>query len=98
MVVKNIRNVIGGLFTVLGHILWVIFGLWGLYISFTIVEIVFDSQTAFFSLLFIPVLYIVAPLYALFEWGSLFPLFIGYGGGILAITCMHIGEWIIGED
>lgn len=95
---KHIRNKIGGFFKVLGYIFYVIFGLWGLIISFQIVGIVFGSKAAFLSLLVLPFMYGIAPLYALFTWGSWFPLLIGYGGGLVGLGFVTLGDWIKGHN
>lgn len=85
---------LSGFFKVLGYIAFAVFGLWGVIIDFQIVSQVFGSQAAFMSLIILPITYIVAPLYALIEWGFWFPLLIGYGGMAVVMVFSYISDWI----
>ena len=72
-------------------------GLWGLAICFDIVRSVFGAVVAFLSLIFLPVLMGLAPLYALLSDGDWFPLILNYGslavgGGLLAIGSKIDGD------
>ncbi len=75
----------------MGYIVWIISGIWGLYLSFNVVADVFGDGIAFLSLLVAPALLGIAPLYALFANGDWLPLAVTYGGAILgaAITSLE---------
>ena len=67
----------------IGYLIYVVCGLWGLFISFQIVASVFGEGIAFISLIVAPALLALAPLYALFSYGDWLPLAVVYGGTIV---------------
>lgn len=80
----------GLLFTIPGIAIILVGGLWGLAICFDIVRDVFGPVVAFLSLVFLPALVGLAPLYALLANGDWFPLILNYGslgigGSLIAI-------------
>jgi len=46
----------------------------------------------FFGFMVLPIVFIFAPWFALFEWGNWFPLIICYGGLIIGIILVKIGD------
>ena len=88
------RNTFGGIFKVLGGIVFAIFGLWGLIIELTIVNQVAGVGGFVIGFMLLPVTFIAAHWYALVAWGNWFPLLITYGGGILAAILFGIGSAI----
>ena len=88
------RDIFGGIFKVLGHIVFVIFGLWGFIIELTILYQVAGFDGVVIGFILLPVMFLAAPWYALVAWGHWFPLLIVYGGGILAAVLFGIGSAI----
>ncbi len=76
--------------------IYVIAGLWGLYISFGIIQAAAGTIVAFLGLFLAPVLLGLAPWYAGFVQGDWFPLLLVYGGGIGASILFAIGSSIDG--
>lgn len=91
------RNILGGILKVLGGIAFAIFGLWGLIIELAIINQVAGFWGVVIGFILLPVMFVVAPWYALVEWGNWFPLLIVYGGGILAATLFGIGSAIASD-
>lgn len=92
------RQAIGGFFTILGYIAFVVFGLWGFIIELIIVNYVAGFWGMVVGFMILPVTLIVAPWYALVAWGNWFPLLIVYGGGILGFIMVGIGMMIRGDN
>ena len=76
----------------IGFVIYITCGLWGLFLSFQIVDSVFGEGAAFLSLLIAPAILGIAPLYALFANGDWLPLVVVYGGTIIGGIFFSIGE------
>ena len=70
-------------------LIYVISGIWGLFICFIIVKDVFGPILAFLGLIFFPFILTIAPWYALLVNHDLYPLLIVYGGIILGTFCFR---------
>ncbi len=85
-------RVIGSIFSGLGGICYIVFGIWGLFISLAIVH----ESTGFFGFVvafaLFPITFAAAPWYALFHWGTWFPLAVNYGGVIGSGILRAIGH------
>jgi putative effector of murein hydrolase LrgA (UPF0299 family) len=79
-------------FRFLGWIGVLIFGIWDLRICYSIVNQVAGSLVAYLGFIIAPVVFAVAPWYALIAWGKWFPLVIIYGGGILVVMLFKLGK------
>ena len=71
-------------------LIYVISGIWGLFICFTVVKDVFGPIIAFLGLIFFPFILTLAPWYAALANHDLYPLLIVYGGIILGTLCFRI--------
>jgi len=71
-------------------LIYVISGIWGLFICFTVVKDVFGPILAFLGLIFFPFILTIAPWYALLVNHDFYPLLIVYGGIILGTFCFRI--------
>ena len=71
-------------------LIYVISGIWGLFICFTVVKDVFGPIIAFLGLIFFPFILTIAPWYALLANHDFYPLLIVYGGIILGTSCFRI--------
>jgi hypothetical protein len=91
------RNILGGIFKVLGGIMFFVFGLWGFIVELAIVNHVAGFWGVVIGIMILPVTLIAAPWYALVAWGNWVPLAIVYGGGIVAAVFFGIGSLIAGD-
>ena len=84
--------ILGNLMKVVGWIVLSVSGLWGFFLCLAIIS----KAAGFFGIvvaLFIgPVTFVAAPLYAGFAWGNWFPFVLNYGGVIVAVILISIGE------
>ena len=87
-------RVIGNVFMVLGGLIGAIIGLWGFIITLMIVNYAAGFWGVFIGFMFFPVTFTVAPLYALVQWGTWFPLILNYGGGITAALLLGLGKYL----
>lgn len=71
-------------------LIYVISGIWGLFICFTVVKDVFGPIIAFLGLIFFPFILTLAPWYAALANHDFYPLLIVYGGVILGTLCFRI--------
>jgi uncharacterized membrane protein len=71
-------------------LIYVISGISGLFICFTVVKDVFGPIIAFLGLIFFPFILTLAPWYALLVNHDFYPLFVVYGGIILGTLCFRI--------
>ena len=71
-------------------LIYVISGIWGLFICFTVVKDVFGPIIAFLGLIFFPFILTIAPWYAALANHDFYPLLIVYGGIILGTLCFKI--------
>jgi len=93
-----LRNLLGSLFKILGVISGIVFGLWGLIVLVGVVNEVAGFFGVVVGFMLFPVMFVVAPFYALVAWGNWLPLIIVYGGGILTAILYGIGSLISGEE
>jgi hypothetical protein len=84
-------RVIGKLFSGLGGICFCVFGIWAIFLSLSIVHEVTGFWGFVIAFTLFPITLVAAPWYALFHWGTWFPLAISYGGFILASVLKSIG-------
>lgn len=87
----------GKFVSVLGTICYYVFGIWGFILSLSIVHQVVGFWGFVLAFVVFPVTFAAAPWYALFHWGTWFPLLVNYGGFILAIILKSIGNWLTGN-
>lgn len=85
------KKVIQSIFLVLAWIGIVIFGIWDLRITYAIVNEVAGPIVAYISFLIAPIIFVLAPWYALIAWGDWHPLVIIYGGGVL-VTLLFLAS------
>ena len=71
-------------------LIYIISGIWGLFICFTVVKNVFGPIIAFLGLIFFPFILTLAPWYAALANHDFYPLLIVYGGIILGTLCFRI--------
>ena len=71
-------------------LIYVISGIWGLFICFTVVKDVFGPIIAFLGLIFFPFMLTLAPWYAALANHDFYPLLIVYGGALLGTLCFRI--------
>lgn len=71
-------------------LIYVISGIWGLFICFTVVKDVFGPIIAFLGLIFFPFILTLAPWYAALANHDFYPLLVVYGGIILGTLCFKI--------
>jgi hypothetical protein len=90
-------RVIGRLFSVLGIVCYFFFGIWGFILALAIVYAAVGFWGFVIAFLLFPVTLIAAPWYALFHYGTWFPLVISYGGPIVAGILHSIGSSLSGD-
>ena len=88
----------GIIFTAPGLLIYFICGIWGLIITFGIVQDVLGTVIAIASLLFAPILLALAPWYAGIAEGDWFPLMLIYVGSIVGSALVFIGSAISGDE
>ena len=86
----------GMIFKAPAALLWIVCGVWGLFICFGIVKNAAGTVVAVISLFLAPALLGLAPWYAGLALGDWFPLLLTYGGGIVAYGLFAIGTAIDG--
>src|SRR5659263_682429 len=86
------RNILAGIFKVLGVIVFAIFGLLGFIIELGILNQVIGYWGSVIAFVLFPITFTVAPWYALIARGNWSPLVIVCGGGILANFLMLIED------
>lgn len=77
-----------------GVLIYIVAGIWGLFICFGIVQSALGTVVAFLSLVVAPFLLGLAPWYAGIAKGDWFPVLLVYGGGILGSILFAIGNAI----
>ncbi|WP_099340432.1 hypothetical protein [Candidatus Fonsibacter ubiquis] len=71
-------------------LIYIISGIWGLFICFAVVKDVFGPIIAFLGLIFFPFILTLAPWYAALANHDFYPLLIVYGGIILGTFFFRI--------
>src|SRR5659263_695286 len=92
------RNILAGIFKVLGVIVFAIFGLLGFIIELGILNQVIGYWGSVIAFVLFPITFTVAPWYALIARGNWSPLVIVCGGGILAAILFYIGSAIAPDE
>lgn len=87
----------GMIFKAPGFLIWLVAGLWGLWICASIVYSIGGSILVIFSLLLAPFLLGLAPWYAGLALGDWYPLMLVYGGGFAGMILFGIGSAIDGD-
>lgn len=87
----------GIIFTAPGILIYFVCGIWGLFITFGIVQNVLGTVIAIISLILAPALLALAPWYAGIAEGDWFPLMLIYGGSIGGTVLVSIGSAISGD-
>jgi hypothetical protein len=88
------KSAIGGIFTVVGWIGWIVLGIWGFLLDLSIISHAAGFWGVVIGFFVAPVTFIAAPWYAGIAWGNWFPVLICYGGGIVASIFMVVGKSI----
>ena len=91
------RLIIGGVLQVAAFIVWFICGLCGLLLNLAIVNKVAGFWGCVVGFMLLPVMFVVAPWYAVVEWEVRLPVAVTYGGGVAALILYGIGTVIIGN-
>jgi hypothetical protein len=84
----------GLIFKAPAFLIWVVSGIWGLFICFGIVQNALGTVIAVISVFLAPALLGLAPWYAGFFLKDWFPLLLTYGGGLVAYILFAIGSAI----
>jgi len=79
-------------------LIWVVSGVWGLFICFGIVQKAFGTIAAIISLVIAPALLGLAPWYSGLFLKDWFPLLLTYGGGIVAYALFFLIGSAIDND
>lgn len=87
----------GFIFKAPAVLIWIVCGVWGVFICFAIVQKALGTIVAIISLILVPTLLGLAPLYSGFVLGDWFPFLLTYGGGIGATILFAIGSAIDGD-
>lgn len=86
------RRTLGLFIQGLGVLSFIIFGVWGLLWSLSIVKVVVGTWAVVVGLIFFPFIIGLAPWYALIAWGAWVPLLVIYGGTLTAVLLFTIGS------
>lgn len=84
----------GTLFKAPGAVIYIIGGLWGLFLCLSIVYHVGGIILTAVALILAPVVLYLAPFYAGFWQGDWFPLILIYGTGVVACGLFWVGAII----
>ena len=84
--------ILGNIVKVVGWIVLSVAGLWGFFLCLAIISKAAGFWGIVVALSIGPVTFVAAPLYAGFAWGDWFPLVLNYGGVIVAVILISIGE------
>lgn len=84
----------GLIFKVPGYIIYLVAGIWGMFISLGIVVDNVGFIGGMIAFILFPFTLAFAPLYAALADGNWFPLILIYGGGICATVLIAIGMFI----
>lgn len=85
---------IGKVISGLGTVCYCVFGVWGFILSLAIVNQAVGFWGFVAAFVLFPVTFVAAPWYALFHWGTWFPLEVSYGGFIAASILMSVGGFL----
>jgi|TARA_B110000971_G_C19857265_1_gene429962 hypothetical protein len=92
------RNALSMIFFVSGGLAVAAAGLYGVYLSFSIVFSVFPAWFAYLSLMFFPFVYGIAPLYSGFALGDWTLFLVSYLGIVPGAIMIWLGTIIKGEE
>ena len=90
-------KILGVSLKVLGMLVWIVVGLWGLFICLGIISHAAGFWGVVAAIFLAPITFLAAPLYAGFEQNNWFPLILNYGGGLVAIVLIGIGSLLSGD-
>lgn len=85
-------NGIGNLLRGVGMFVLIIAGIWGFFLCLAIISHAAGFWGLLAAIFLGPVTFIAAPLYAGFEHGDWFPLALNYGGSLVGIALVAIGN------
>lgn len=83
---------IGGMLSGLGVLIYIATGLVGSVYDLAVVNAVWGFGGIVLGIIVIPITFLAAPFYALFEWGSWALILLEGGGLFLALTLTAIGD------
>ena len=75
-----------------GALVLIIIGIWGLVLSLDIITDVIGFWGMVAAVLLAPITFFAVPLYAGIEMGIWFPVLLNYGGSLLAVILMGVGN------
>ena len=91
------KSLLSTIITILLYLTYFLTGISALFINLGIVNEVAGFWGLVIGLFIFPIVLVVAPFYAFFEFNDLFPLIITYGGTIVAIILNIIHRVVVGE-
>ncbi len=94
----NVRKLLGGFFKICGCFDFVIFGLWGFYLSLKIIGEIAGLEGVAIGFAVAPVTFVVVPWYAGIVRDNWLPLLISYGGGMIGCLFFFMGVLIAGDE
>jgi len=92
------KGVVGNVFFFIGGAVALVCGLGGMFINFQIIHHVAGFWGIVIGLVILPVTFVAAPIYAIFEWGNWLPAALIYGGGMFSMIFFGIGSQISEYD
>jgi len=95
---NKLLNLIGKIFKIIAIILYIVWALWSTYVLSGILIKIGGFLALLIGYFLLPVVELVAPIYALLVWGDWNPLFVCYGVGIIATIFGGIGSMLSGDD
>ena len=91
------KSLLSTIIMILLYLTYLLTGISALFINLGIVNEVAGFWGLVIGLFIFPIVLVVAPFYAFFEFNDLFPLIITYGGTIIAIILNIIHRVVVGE-
>ena len=92
---KKFFNVIGYVFFGAGFLVWLVAGLWGLFICLRIISVELGFIGTIFAFMLFPATVAVAPWYIGLKFAYWFPVILIYGGGFAGTIFYGIGTFFI---
>lgn len=90
---SKVKHILSGIFCALGYLGYIfIFGLYGLYVSMTIVHYVAGFWGVVIGFTILPATFFAAPFYALIAWGEWYPILVICGSFAVSYVLFAIGE------
>lgn len=88
------KKFIGKTMRAIGIIGYIVFGIWGLLISISILNYIGGYFLVVLGFSFFPVTLMAAPWYAVIKHNTFYPLMVIYGGGLLAAFLFSFGAYL----